>query len=406
MGLAPYGQPKYVQKIYDHLIDVKADGSFKMNMDYFNYAVGLKMTNHRFAELFDGPPRKPESALTQREMDLARSVQEVTEDIMLRMAGHVKKTTDQKNLCMAGGVALNCVGNGKILRSGLFENIWIQPAAGDAGGALGAALIAHYHQDNNKRSIIGKRDTQKGSYLGPEYSDNDIKAYLDQNKIPYKHLSHEELLETVTKYLIEEKVIGWFQGRMEFGPRALGNRSIIGDARSADMQKKMNLKIKYRESFRPFAPSVLADHVNEWFNLDEESPYMLLVADVRNDKLKHLTEEQKSVKGLDLLNLVRSKIPAVTHIDNSARIQTVNRLDNPIYYDLIDNFYKQTGCPVIINTSFNVRGEPIVESPSDAYICFMRTEMDILVLGSYLLNKTNQPEFKDKSDWKREYELD
>ena len=406
MGLAPYGQPKYVQKIYDHLIDVKADGSFKMNMDYFNYAVGLKMTNHRFAELFDGPPRKPESALTQREMDLARSVQEVTEDIMLRMAGHVKKTTDQKNLCMAGGVALNCVGNGKILRSGLFENIWIQPAAGDAGGALGAALIAHYHQDNNKRSINGKRDTQKGSYLGPEYSDNDIKAYLDQNKIPYKHLSHEELLETVTKYLIEEKVIGWFQGRMEFGPRALGNRSIIGDARSADMQKKMNLKIKYRESFRPFAPSVLADHVNEWFNLDEESPYMLLVADVRNDKLKHLTEEQKSVKGLDLLNLVRSKIPAVTHIDNSARIQTVNRLDNPIYYDLIDNFYKQTGCPVIINTSFNVRGEPIVESPSDAYICFMRTEMDILVLGSYLLNKTNQPEFKDKSDWKREYELD
>ena len=406
MGLAPYGQPKYVQKIYDHLIDVKADGSFKMNMDYFNYAVGLKMTNHRFAELFDGPPRKPESALTQREMDLARSVQEVTEDIMLRMAGHVKKTTDQKNLCMAGGVALNCVGNGKILRSGLFENIWIQPAAGDAGGALGAALIAHYHQDNNKRSINGKRDTQKGSYLGPEYSDNDIKAYLDQNKIPYKHLSHEELLETVTKYLIEEKVIGWFQGRMEFGPRALGNRSIIGDARSADMQKKMNLKIKYRESFRPFAPSVLADHVNEWFNLDEESPYMLLVADVRNDKLKHLTEEQKSVKGLDLLNLVRSKIPAVTHIDNSARIQTVNRLDNPIYYDLIDNFYKQTGCPVIINTSFNVRGEPIVESPSDAYICFMRTEMDILVLGSFLLNKTNQPEFKDKSDWKREYELD
>ena len=406
MGLAPYGQPKYVQKIYDHLIDVKADGSFKMNMDYFNYAVGLKMTNHRFAELFDGPPRKPESALTQREMDLARSVQEVTEDIMLRMAGHVKKATDQKNLCLAGGVALNCVGNGKILRSGLFENIWIQPAAGDAGGALGAALIAHYHQDNNKRSIIGKRDTQKGSYLGPEYSDNDIKAYLDQNKIPYKHLSHEELLETVTKYLIEEKVIGWFQGRMEFGPRALGNRSIIGDARSADMQKKMNLKIKYRESFRPFAPSVLADHVNEWFNLDEESPYMLLVADVRNDKLKHLTEEQKSVKGLDLLNLVRSKIPAVTHIDNSARIQTVNRLDNPIYYDLIDNFYKQTGCPVIINTSFNVRGEPIVESPSDAYICFMRTEMDILVLGSFLLNKTNQPEFKDKSDWKREYELD
>ncbi|HES60229.1 MAG TPA: hypothetical protein ENO18_07345, partial [Caldithrix sp.] len=383
MGLAPYGQPKYVQKIYDHLIDVKADGSFKMNMDYFNYAVGLKMTNHRFEELFDGPPRKPESALTQREMDLARSVQEVTEDIMLRLAGHVKKATDQKNLCLAGGVALNCVGNGKILRSGLFENIWIQPAAGDAGGALGAALIAHYHQDNNKRSINGKRDTQKGSYLGPAYSDDDINSFLEQNNIPYEHFSTKELLEKVADHLQQEKVIGWFQGRMEFGPRALGNRSIIGDARSADMQKKMNLKIKYRESFRPFAPSVLADHVHEWFELDVESPYMLLVADVCSEKLIKLTEEQKSLKGLDLLNLVRSKIPAVTHIDNSARIQTVNRLDNPIYYDLINNFYKQTGCPVIINTSFNVRGEPIVESPSDAYICFMRTEMDILVLGHY-----------------------
>jgi carbamoyltransferase len=406
MGLAPYGQPKYVQTIYDRLIDVNEDGSFKMNMDYFNYAVGLKMTNHRFAELFDGPPRKPESELTQREMDLARSVQEVTEEIMLRMARHVKKTTGQKNLCLAGGVALNCVGNGKILRSDLFENIWIQPAAGDAGGALGAALIAHYHHDKNKRSATGKRDVQKGSYLGPAYSNEEIKSYLDENKIPYRYYEKDELLENVVKNIENGKVVGWFQGRMEFGPRALGNRSIIGDARSSDMQKKMNLKIKYRESFRPFAPSVLVDHVNEWFELDEESPYMLLVSDVQKHKLHRLTEEEKSLQGLDLLNLVRSQIPAVTHIDNSARIQTVNKLDNPLYYDLIDYFYKMTGCPVIINTSFNVRGEPIVESPSDAYICFMRTEMDILVLGNYILDKINQPEFKEKSDWKSKYELD
>ncbi|MEJ2545443.1 MAG: carbamoyltransferase, partial [Calditrichaceae bacterium] len=398
MGLAPYGEPKYVQEIYDYLIDVKEDGSFKMNMDYFNYAVGLKMTNQRFAKLFDGPPRKPESELTQREMDLARSVQEVTEDIMLRMAKHVKKSTNQENLCLAGGVALNCVGNGKILRSGLFENIWIQPAAGDAGGALGAALIAHYHHDNNERTIQGKRDVQNGSYLGPSYSEDEIKFFLEENNIPYQHYSKEDLLKKVTDYLEEGKVIGWFQGRMEFGPRALGNRSIIGDARSADMQKKMNLKIKYRESFRPFAPSVLADKAGEWFELDEESPYMLIVADVHKEKLNQLTDQQKSLNGLDLLNLVRSKIPAVTHIDNSARIQTVNRIDNPLYYDLINSFNKRTGCPVIINTSFNVRGEPIVESPSDAYICFMRTEMDNLVLGSFILDKTNQPEFKDRSD--------
>ncbi len=406
MGLAPYGQPKYVRTIYDHLIDVKEDGSFKMNMEYFDYAVGLKMTNHRFIKLFDGPPRKPESELTQREMDLARSVQEVTEDIMLRMVRHVKGTTTQKNLCLAGGVALNCVGNGKILRSGLYENIWIQPAAGDAGGALGAALIAYYHQDKNERIINGNRDIQKGSYLGPAYSDDDIKYFLEENNIPYQYFSREKLLDSVIDYLEEEKVVGWFQGRMEFGPRALGNRSIIGDARSEHMQKKMNLKIKYRESFRPFAPSVLAEHVNDWFELDRESPYMLLVADVKKEKLNQLTGEQKSMKGLALLNLIRSKIPAVTHIDNSARIQTVNKLDNPLYHDLINCFYKRTGCPVIINTSFNVRGEPIVESPSDAYICFMRTEMDILVLGNYILNKSNQLEFKEKSDWKREYELD
>ena len=406
MGLAPYGEPKYVQTIYDHLIDLKDDGSFKMNMDYFNYAVGLKMTNHHFAKLFDGPPRKPESELTQREMDIARSIQEVTEEVMIRMARHVKKITGQNNLCLAGGVALNCVGNGKLLQSGVFDKIWIQPAAGDAGGALGAALVAHYHHSGNKRKATGNRDIQKGSYLGPMYSNDEIKSFLDENNIPSQHFVKDKLLENVASYLEDGKVVGWFQGRMEFGPRALGNRSIIGDARSEDMQKKMNLKIKYRESFRPFAPSVLADHVNNWFELEEESPYMLQVADVKKDKLNSLTEKQKSLKGLDLLNLVRSQIPAVTHIDNSARIQTVNRLDNPLYYDLINTFYKKTSCPVIINTSFNVRGEPIVESPSDAYICFMRTEMDILVLGNYILAKANQPKFEEKSDWKREYELD
>jgi carbamoyltransferase len=406
MGLAPYGEPKYVQKIYDYLIDLKEDGSFKMNMDYFNYAVGLTMTNRKFAELFDGPARKPESHLTQREMDLARSVQEVTEEIMLRMAKHVKKQTGQKNLCLAGGVSLNCVGNGKILRSGLFDKIWIQPAAGDAGGALGAALIAHYHHNNNKRISTGNRDVQKGSYLGPAYRDEQIKSYIDENGLKGRYYDHDDLIEKVTEYIDKGKVIGWFQGRMEFGPRALGNRSIIGDARSAEMQRKMNLKIKYRESFRPFAPSVLSDQAKNWFELDEESPYMLLVANVKKEKLHSLTEEQKSLKGLDLLNLVRSEIPAVTHIDNSARIQTVNKSDNPLYYDLINRFYTKTGCPVIINTSFNVRGEPIVESPSDAYICFMRTEMDVLVLGHYILLKDEQPEFKEKSNWKQEYELD
>ena len=406
MGLAPYGQPKYVQTIYDHLIDLKDDGSFKMNMDYFNYAVGLRMTNHRFEKLFDGPPRKRETELTQREMDLARSVQDVTEEIMLRMARHVKKETSQKNLCLAGGVALNCVGNGKILRSGLFDNIWIQPAAGDAGGALGAALIAHYHHLNNKRIVNGLRDVQKGSYLGPAYPDEEIRRFLEENSVPYRHYSKDQLLEMTADYINEGKVVGWFQGRMEFGPRALGNRSIIGDARSADMQKKMNLKIKYRESFRPFAPSVLSDHVKEWFEVEVESPYMLLVADVQKDKLVKFNENQKSVKGMELLNLVRSQIPAVTHIDNSARIQTVNKIDNPLYYDLIYCFYKKTNCPVIINTSFNVRGEPIVQSPSDAYICFMRTEMDILVLGSFILVKCNQPQFEEKSDWERHYELD
>jgi len=406
MGLAPYGEPKYVQQIYDHLLDLKEDGSFKMNMEFFNYCAGLTMTNGRFNKIFDGPPRKPESKLTQREMDLARSVQDVTEEIMLRMARHVQKETGEKNLCLAGGVALNCVGNGKLLRSGVFENIWIQPAAGDAGGALGAAYIAHYHHLNNSPQLKNGKDLQKGSYLGPEYSNDKIKQFLDKYNLPYKYLEFDELFDTVSDFITDEKVVGWFQGRMEFGPRALGSRSIIGDARSPNIQKKMNLKIKYRESFRPFAPSVLIDYINDWFELDRESPYMLLVADVKKEKQREMTSQEKDLWGIDKLNVVRSKIPAVTHVDYSARVQTVHKDTNPQYYTLIHKFYEKTGCPVIVNTSFNVRGEPIVASPLDAYKCFMRTEMDVLVMGNYILMKDNQPQFHDDIDWRQVYELD
>ena len=406
MGLAPYGKPKYVKQIYDYLLDLKDDGSFKMNMDYFNYCAGLTMTNGHFNKLFDGPPRKPESKLTQREMDLARSVQDVTEEIMLRMARHVKKVTGEKNLCLAGGVALNCVGNGKLLRSGLFDRIWIQPAAGDAGGALGAAYVVYHHELNNPLPNKNGKDLQKGSYLGPAYSNKIIGQFLKEHNLPNKYLETAKLLEDVTNQLAQEKTIGWFQGRMEFGPRALGNRSIIGDARSSNIQKKMNLKIKYRESFRPFAPSVLEDKVSEWFEIDRESPYMLLVADVKKEKQRQMTAEEKKLWGIDKLNIVRSEIPAVTHVDYSARIQTVNKKDNPRYYALINRFYEKTGCPVIVNTSFNVRGEPIVESPLDAYKCFMRTEMDILVMGNYILFKEEQPQFHDDIDWRQVYELD
>jgi len=406
MGLAPYGQQVYVQKIYDHLIDLKDDGSFKMNMDFFNYCTGLTMTNRKFDEIFDGPPRKPESKLTQREMDLAASVQVVAEDIMLKMAANVKKETGEKYLCLAGGVALNCVGNGKLLRSGLFDDIWIQPAAGDAGGAIGAAYVAYHQHFNKPAQPKNGRDSQKGSYLGSHYSNEEIKNFLDKYKLPYEYLDADEILDKVSDFLIQEKVIGWFQGRMEFGPRALGNRSIIGDARSPEMQKKMNLKIKYRESFRPFAPSVLAEKVNDWFEIDRESPYMLLVADVKKEKQRKMNDEELNLWGIDKLNTVRSEIPAVTHIDYSARIQTVNKNDIPVYHSLINKFYEKTGCPVIVNTSFNVRGEPIVESLMDAYKCFMRTEMDILVLGNYILYKENQPEFHDDIDWRQKYELD
>ncbi|MDP1676118.1 MAG: carbamoyltransferase [Bacteroidota bacterium] len=406
MGLAPYGEPKYVKTIYNHLVDLRDDGSFTMNMEYFNYSVGLTMTNDKFAALFDGPARKPESKLTQREMDIAASLQVVTENIMIKIVRHAKNITGEKNLCLAGGVALNCVANGKILREGIFDSIWIQPAAGDAGGALGAAMIGYHHYFKKERMIVSK-DSQKGSYLGTSYSDEEIAAFIAKERIPHvRYDDIQALCDDTATMISNENVIGWFQGRMEFGPRSLGNRSILGDARSSEMQKKMNLKIKYRESFRPFAPAVLAEHVSEWFDIDRDSPYMLLVADVAKNKQVQMTKEQQELWGIEKLNIPRSKIPAVTHIDYSARIQTVHNETNPIFHKLLKSFYDKTGCPVMVNTSFNVRGEPIVESPSDAYRCFMRTEMDALVLGNFLLLKKDQPELIEKSDWKKEYELD
>ena len=405
MGLAPYGEPKYVDLILNELIDLKEDGSFKMNMKYFNYCAGLTMTNNHFAKLFGAPRRKPESKLTQREMDLARSVQEVTEEIMLRMSRHVHRETGMKNLVLAGGVALNCVGNGRILREGPFEDIWIQPAAGDAGGALGAALFT-WHRYLGKERVVPShgRGSQRGSYFGPEFSNDKIEKFLSNKEISYTKLSNAEIAPTVAKLIAEENVIGWFQGRMEFGPRALGSRSIIGDARSSKMQSVMNLKIKFRESFRPFAPSVLADDVSEYFLLDRESPYMLIVAPVLEKW--HIKTEENSAAGLDKLKVVRSKVPAITHVDYSARVQTVHRDDNLLYYDLIKAFKDKTECPVIINTSFNVRGEPIVCNPEHAYTCFMRTNMDYLIMGNYLLDKKEQAELVDDVEWQKEFELD
>ncbi len=406
MGLAPYGEPKYANTILENLIDLKEDGSFSMNMEFFNYCAGLTMTNGKFDNLFGGPPLKPESPLTQREMDLARSIQEVTEEVMLRMAKFLKIETGEKNLCLAGGVALNCVANGKILKEGIFKDIWIQPAAGDAGGSLGAAMAVWYQYLGNKRKVDGKADSMEGAYLGPSFSERYIESFLKKNNIPYKKLSEGELINTVAQLLTEEKVVGWFQGRMEFGPRALGNRSIIGDARSSKMQSVMNLKIKYRESFRPFAPSVLREKVSDYFGLDYDSPYMLLVAPVKEDRCIDIQKEKKNLWGIDLLNVPRSDIPAITHIDYSARIQTVHNGTNRKYYDLIKKFEEKTDCAVIVNTSFNVRGEPIVCSPEDAYKCFMRTEMDYLVLENCLLYKKDQKPLKGDIDWRKEFELD
>jgi carbamoyltransferase len=406
MGLAPYGEPKYVDLILSELMDLKEDGSFKMNMDYFDYCAGLKMTSRKFDKLFGGPPRTPESDLRQRDMDLARSVQDVTEEVMMRMARHVKKQTGTKYLCLAGGCALNCVANGKILRSGIFDDIWIQPAAGDAGGALGAALFTWYQYLGNERIVDDRKDLQKASYLGPGFSPDQIRKYLESKSIPYKRLAREDVPTTIADIIGSEKVVGWFNGRMEFGPRALGSRSIIGDARSPAMQRTMNLKIKYRESFRPFAPTVLVDHADQYFGIDRGSPYMLLVAPVREDIRRPMTDEEQNWFGLKKLNVVRSSIPAVTHVDYSARLQTVSREDNPDYYDMIDAFREKTGCAVIINTSFNVRGEPIVCSPHDAYMCFMRTEMDYLILGEFLVDKTEQKPLDKDIDWMQEFELD
>jgi carbamoyltransferase len=417
MGLAPYGRPVYRDLILDTLLDLKEDGSFRLNLDYFGYLDGLTMTNAKFDRLFSGPPRTPETAITQREMDLASSIQVVTEEIVLRMARYARDLTGCKYACLAGGVALNCVANGRLLREGPFEDIWIQPAAGDAGGALGAALAVWHLAKDGKRVVQPGQDAMRGSYFGPSFADQDIAAFLRKNNYPSEHIPDpQQRARRIAELIAEQNVLGMFQGRMEFGPRALGNRSIIGDARSAQMQSTMNLKIKYRESFRPFAPSCLEERVSDFFELDRPSPYMLLVAQVRPDRRIEPREpdgpaspENTEQIGVDLheqINQARSDIPAITHVDYSARIQTVNRETNQAYHDIIKAFEELTGYGIIINTSFNVRGEPIVCTPEDAYRCFMRTEMDYLVLESHILRKQDQPEWIETGDWRREYVLD
>jgi carbamoyltransferase len=405
MGLAPYGEPKYEQIIRDKILDLKEDGTFRLDMQYFNYCTGLTMTNDRFAALFGGPPRKAESPVTQREMDLAASIQKVTEDVVLRLCRTLQKETGEENLCLAGGVALNCVANGRIVREGPFKRIWVQPAAGDAGGALGAASVIWHDYLKRERQVNGK-DRMSGSYLGPRYSADEVRQQLDAAGAVYEELSEADLMDRLAGILAEENVVGWVQGRMEFGPRALGGRSIIGDPRSAKMQSVMNLKIKYRESFRPFAPAVLAERVQDYFEHDRESPYMLIVAPVREHLRIPLTPEQQQLFGIEKLKLKRSELPAITHVDYSARIQTVHEDTNPRFYRLLKAFEARTGCGVLVNTSFNVRGEPIVCTPADAYRCFMRTEMDYLVVENFLLAKPAQPKFADQGDWRQEFELD
>lgn len=424
MGLAPYGEPKYVDLIKDKLLEVHDDGSLRMNHDYFSYSQGLRMTNRAFDKLMGGPPRQAESRITQKEMDLARSIQVITEEVMLKMTQYAHQETGMKKLCMAGGVALNCVANGRVLREVPFEDIWIQPAAGDAGGALGIALAIWHRYLGNARvsaeesggwqSMRAPRqnglppyaDAMKGSYLGPSNSETEIEQYLQKQQLPYKKYSRQELPAAVAELLAAGKIIGLHQGRMEFGPRALGGRSIIGDPRSAEMQSAMNLKIKYRESFRPFAPSVLREQVADWFDLTTDSPYMLLVADVAESQRRKMTAEEEALWGIDKLNVKRSEIPAVTHVDYSARIQTVRRETNPLYWEIIEAFRQKTGCPVVVNTSFNVRGEPIVCTPEDSYRCFMRTEMDFLMLETCVLDKHEQPAFLETKDWQRQFKLD
>jgi carbamoyltransferase len=404
MGLAPYGEPKYAKLIKDHLIDIKEDGSFHLDMQYFNYCTGLTMTNERFDALFGGPPRASESMLTQREMDLAASIQAVTEEVVIKLAKGLKKSTGQKNLCLAGGVALNCVANGKLLRENLFENIWIQPAAGDAGGAVGAALAA-CHMMLNQPRVVSKSDGMKGSYLGPEYTQADIEKRLLAAGAVFKTVTDDELINLTAEAVTQGKAVGWHQGRMEFGPRSLGGRSIIADPRSETVQKQLNLKVKFRESFRPFAPSVLREDVSQWFDIQCDSPYMLLVADVAKSKQRSMTPEQEKLFGIDKLNVPRSEIPAVTHVDYSARIQTVHKETNPKYHQLISKFKELTGCPVLVNTSFNVRGEPIVCTPEDAFNCLMGTGIEFLVVGNSIMRKEDQDERLIK-DYKNAYELD
>ena len=405
MGLAPYGEPRYADLIREKLITVADDGSFQLDMSYFDYATGLTMTNKKFDALFGGPPRTSETELTQREMDLAASVQKVTEDIVLELARGIAKETGERNLCLAGGVALNCVANGILLREKIFDNIWIQPAAGDAGGALGAALSTWYLHHNKERVVSTERDAMKGAYLGPEFTDNEIETELTACGANFKKLSEAEMIEEVASALADEKAVGWMQGRMEFGPRALGGRSIIADPRSPVMQKQLNLKVKYRESFRPFAPSVLREDVGEWFEHETDSPYMLLVADVQSDKRRSMTAEEEKLFGIDKLNVPRSSVPAITHVDYSARIQTVHADTNPKYHAVISKFKEKTGCPLVVNTSFNVRGEPIICTPTDAFKCFMGTEMDVLAVGNYVLYKEQQDEAL-KENYEERYELD
>ncbi len=405
MGLAPYGEPKYRDAILDHLIDVKDDGSFRIDLDYFDFTTGLRMTNQRFHDLFGGPPRKPDELIDQRTMDMAASIQAVTEHVVQRLARSLAKETGAKNLCLAGGVALNCVANGKVLRDGAFENIWIQPAAGDAGGALGAALCAYHVFMGQARTADNTRDAMEGSYLGPAFAQPDIEARLERIGASFSVAPQDEVISTCAKAIGDGEAVGWFQGRMEFGPRALGGRSILGDARSAKMQSMLNLKVKYRESFRPFAPSVRREDVGDWFELEGDSPYMLLVADVVQSKRRAMTGEEEELFGIDKLNVPRSEIPAVTHVDYSARIQTVHVETNPRYHALITAFKEATGCPVIVNTSFNVRGEPIVCTPEDAFRCFMGTEIELLAVGDCLLRKEDQDPAL-KLDYKDAFDLD
>lgn len=405
MGLAPYGTPRYTDKIRDHLIDVKEDGSYRLNMQYFDYCTGLTMTNEKFDELFGGPPRQSEQLLTQREMDLAASVQSVLEDVVLKMTRAIGRDTGARNLCLAGGVALNCVANGKILRDGTFQNVWIQPASGDAGGALGAALSVSHGIGNVKRSLVSGGDGMRGAYLGPAFAQDDIEKHLESAGAVFDVLDHDAMIASCAQALAAGQAVGWFQGRMEFGPRALGNRSILGDPRSPKMQSLLNLKVKYRESFRPFAPSVLREDVAEWFELEGDSPYMLLVADIVEHRRRTMSAAEQALFGIDKLNVPRSEIPAVTHVDYSARVQTVHQDTNPTYHALISAFRDLTGCPLVVNTSFNVRGEPLVCTPEDAFRCFMGTEIEMLVVGNCVLRK-DQQDSKLKLNYETAFELD